>query len=160
MPSTTIGPATARVVATIVPPILPAPSATLAGPLAWVTAWLDMGSGSAAFDAMIHAQEVNTGETIRAFLSVGDHHAEAVSRKEPIQFAIRAPGTYVFYARLTYAPETYFWGYTGCAPLTDCDSIPLRALDVVPGANYELSITDRGVVLPEAGLPVQVPWQR
>ena len=99
--------------ATIVPPIPPMPSPTLVGPLAQVIAWLDMGEGSAAFDAMIYGQEVSSGATYKAFMSVGDHHAEAVRRKTPETLFVQAPGRYVFYARLTYVPELYHWGYTG-----------------------------------------------
>jgi hypothetical protein len=118
-----------------------------------------MGGGLSAFDSMIYGQEVFTGETYHAFMSVGDHHAEAVSRKEPVVLLVEAPGTYVFYARLTYAPDIYHWGATGCQPLSDCTSA-LKAIDVIPDLNYEVTIADRSAVLPVSGEPVTVPWIR
>jgi len=146
--------------ATIVPPIAPMPSATLAGPLATIIAKFDMGAGMAAFDAMIYGQEVFTGKTYGAFMSVGDHHAEAVFRVEPVILLVQAPGTFVFYARLTYTPETYHWGATGCPALTECGSKPLMAIDVRPDQTYEVTISDRSAILPVRGEPVTVPWVR
>jgi hypothetical protein len=119
-----------------------------------------MGAGGSGFDSMIYGQEVVTGKTYRAFMSVGDHHAEAVFREEPVNLLVEAPGTFVFYARLTYAPEIYHWGATGCLPLTDCPSAALKAVDVLPGLTYEVMISDRSAALPASGEPVTVPWQR
>lgn len=146
--------------ATIVPPISPVSSPTLAGPLATIVVYFDMGSGSSGFDSMIYGQEVFSGKTFHAFMSVGDHHAEAVFRVEPVTLLVEAPGTYVFYARLTYVPEIYHWGATGCPPLTECPSAALKAIDVLPDLTYEVTISDRSAVLPVSDEPVTVPWER
>ena len=156
----TATPTVARPTSTIVPPIPPAPSPTLEGPLAEVIARLDTGGGSAAFDAMIYGQEVNTGATFHVFMSVGDHHAEAVHRTDPVTLFVRAPGTYVFYARLTYVPDLYYWGFTGCPALGSCGGARLKAIDVAAGGVYEVLISGRDAQLPMADVPVDVPWSR
>jgi len=156
----TAAPTVARPTSTIVPPIPPAPSPTPEGPLAEVIARLDTGGGSAAFDAMIYGQEVNTGVTFHVFMSVGDHHAEAVHRTDPVTLFVRAPGTYVFYARLTYVPDLYHWGFTGCPALGSCGEAPLKAIDVAAGGVYKVLISGRDAQLPMADVSVDVPWSR
>ena len=145
--------------ATVVPPIPAVSSPTLAGPLATIIAAFDMGGGGSGFDSIIYAQEVFTGKTFHTFMSVGDHHAEAVFREEPVIFLIQAPGTYVFYARLAYAPGLFHYGATGCPPMTDCPHATLKALEVLPDSIYHVVITDRSADLPISDLPVTVPWE-
>ena len=147
--------------ATIVPPITPISTPTLEGPLATIIVTFDMNTGGASFDSMIYAQEVYTGKTFSAFMSVGDHHgAPILQRDEPVEVTVQAPGTYVFYSRLTYLPDTYYWGATDCPLLTDCPSSSLIALDVLPNMIYEITISDRDAILPERDKPVAVPWKK
>jgi len=94
-------------------------------------------------------------------MSVGDHHgAPILQREEPAELIVQAPGTYVFYSRLTYLPETYHWGATDCPLFTDCPSSSLTALEVLPNMTYEITISDREAILPERDKPVTVPWKK
>ena len=147
--------------ATIVPFYTQVPSPTYEGTPAYVTIALNMGAGGAGFSATLYAQEVYTGRTIGSFMSAGTHTAPLLPTSPPLEMAVPAPGTYVFYARLTNAPTEYHYGATECQVPTECVGSPLVALEVLPGENYSILITDRQALLPgndERGLPVTVPW--
>jgi hypothetical protein len=147
--------------ATIVPFYTHVPSPTVVGPPANVMVALNMGGGGAGFSANIYAQEVNTGQTFTTFMSAGMHTAPLLPTSPPVFLAIQAPGTYVFYARLSNAPTEYHYGSTECRVPTECTGTPLVAVDVVPGETYYVYIADRKALLPDndkRGLPVTVPW--
>ena len=147
--------------ATIVPFLTQVPSPTVVGPPAIVNIALNMGSGGAGFSANLYAQEVYTGKTFTLFMSAGMHTAPLLPTSPPLDMAIQAPGTYVFYARLSNAPTEYHYGFTECRVPTDCLGSPLIALDVLPGERYSVYIADRKAILPDndkRGLPVTVPW--
>jgi hypothetical protein len=147
--------------ATIVPFYTHVPSPTVVGPPANVMVALNMGGGGAGFSANIYAQEVNTGQTFTTFMSAGMHTAPLLPTSPPVFLAIQAPGTYVFYARLSNAPTEYHYGSTECRVPTECTGTPLLAVDVVPGETYYVYIADRKALLPDndkRGLPVTVPW--
>lgn len=147
--------------ATIVPFYTQVPSPTFEGTPAMVNIALNMGSGGAGFSATLYAQEVYTGRTIGIFMSAGMHTASYLPTSPPLDMAVPAPGTYVFYARLTNDPMDYHFGYTECSIPTDCVGSPLLALDVLPGERYSVMIVDQKALLPgdyERGLPVTVPW--
>jgi len=147
--------------ATIVPFYTQVPSPTFEGTPAIVNIALNMGAGGAGFSATLYAQEVYTGRTIGIFMSAGTHTAPLLPTSPPLDMAVPAPGTYVFYARLTNAPTEYHYGATECQVPTECVGSPLIALDVLPGERYTVLIADRQALLPgndERGLPVTVPW--
>lgn len=147
--------------ATIVPFYTHVPSPTVVGPPANVMVALNMGGGGAGFSANIYAQEVNTGQTFTTFMSAGMHTAPLLPTSPPVFLAIQAPGTYIFYARLSNAPTEYHYGSTECRVPTECTGTPLVAVDVVPGETYYVYIADRKALLPDndkRGLPVTVPW--
>ncbi len=146
---------------TIVPFYTQVPSPTFEGTPAIVNIALNMGAGGAGFSATLYAQEVYTGRTIGIFMSAGTHTAPLLPTSPPLDMAVPAPGTYVFYARLTNAPTEYHFGATECQVPTECVGSPLIALDVLPGERYTVLIADRKALLPgndERGLPVTVPW--
>lgn len=148
--------------ATIVPFITLAPTATFEGTPAIVNIALNMGSGGAGFSANLYAQEVYTGRTVGIFMSAGMHTAPLLPTSPPLDMAVPAPGTYVFYARLSNDPMDYHYGYTECQIPTDCVGSPLLALNVEPGQRYNILIADRKALLPEIdqrGLPVTVPFK-
>ena len=147
--------------ATLVPFITLAPTATFEGTPAIVNIALNMGAGGAGFSANLYAQEVYTGRTVTIFMSAGMHTAPLLPTSPPLDMAVPAPGTYVFYARLSNAPTEYHYGYTECTIPTDCVGSPLIALNVKPGERYTILIADRKAILPDndkRGLPVTVPW--
>jgi hypothetical protein len=147
--------------ATIVPFITLAPTSTFEGTPAIVNIALNMGAGGAGFSANLYAQEVNTGRTVTIFMSAGMHTAPLLPTSPPLDMAVPAPGTYVFYARLSNAPTEYHYGYTECSIPTDCVGSPLIALNVEPGERYTILIADRKAILPDndkRGLPVTVPY--
>lgn len=147
--------------ATIVPFYTQVPSPTFEGTPAYVNIALNMGAGGAGFSANLYAQEVYTGRTITIFMSAGMHTAPYLPTSPPLDMAVPAPGTYVFYARLSNAPTEYYYGYTECSIPTDCVGSPLIAMDVLPGERYSILIADRKALLPDndkRGLPVTVPW--
>ncbi len=147
--------------ATIVPFYTQVPSPTVVGPPANIVVALNMGGGGAGFSANIYAQEVYTGQTFTTFMSAGMHTASFLPTSPPVYLAIQAPGTYVFYARLSNAPTEYHYGSTECRIPTDCVGSALLAVDVLPGATYYIYIADRKALLPsndKRGLPVTVPW--
>jgi hypothetical protein len=147
--------------ATIVPFLTHVPTPTVIGQPAIVNMTLNMGSGGAGFSANLYAQEVNTGQTFTIFMSAGMHSASFLPTSAPLDLAIQAPGTYVFYARLSNAPTEYHYGYTECRVPTTCVGSPLIAVDVLPGEKYYVYIADRKALLPandKRGLPVTVPW--
>jgi len=147
--------------ATIVPFYTHVPSPTVVGTPANIVISLNMGSGGAGFSANIYAQEVYTGQTFTTFMSAGMHTASYLPTSAPVQLSIQAPGTYVFYARLSNAPTEYHYGATECRVPTDCVGSPLVAVDVLPGETYHVYIADRKALLPDndkRGLPVTVPW--
>lgn len=147
--------------ATIVPFYTQVPSLTFEGTPAYVNIALNMGAGGAGFSANLYAQEVYTGRTITIFMSAGMHTAPYLPTSPPLDMAVPAPGTYVFYARLSNAPTEYYYGYTQCSIPTDCVGSPLIAMDVLPGERYSILIADRKALLPDndkRGLPVTVPW--
>lgn len=149
--------------ATIVPPFTQVPSPTVVGPAAIIYVTLDMGSGGAGFSANIYAQEVYMGQTFTTFMSAGMHVAPLLPTSAPVILYIQAPGTYVFYARLSNAPTEYFYGATECRIPTECVGSPLVAVDVLPGETYHIFVADRKALLPDndkRGLPVTVPWTR
>lgn len=147
----------------------PAPTATyytyqtptIEGPIATIIISLDLGGGGAGFSANLYAQEVSIGKTFGVFLSAGMHGAAALPTSAPMVMHVAAPGTYVFYARLSNAPTDYFYGFTDCVYFGDCDAEKhrLKAIDVFPGMTYQVVIDgDRKVLLPERDQPVSVPW--
>ncbi len=147
--------------ATIVPFYTQVPTPTLVGPPANVLVALNMGGGGAGFSANIYAQEVYTGQTFTTFMSAGMHTASFLPTSPPVYLAIQAPGTYVFYARLSNAPTEYHYGSTECRLPTECIGSPLIAVDVLPGETYYIYIADRKALLPgndKRGEPVTVPW--
>lgn len=137
------------------------PTATLLpeGERATLVIGLDLGNGGAGFSATLYAQEVNSGKTFHTFLSAGMHGASTLPTSAPMLLYVEAPGTYVFYARLTNAPDDYFYGATGCPANTDCESHTLKALEVSPGQTYRVVISDPSALLPEVEKPVTVPWE-
>ncbi|MBI3169314.1 MAG: hypothetical protein HYZ22_12595 [Chloroflexi bacterium] len=148
--------------ATIVPFVTLAPTATFEGIPAIVNIALNMGSGGAGFSANLYAQEVYTGRTVGIFMSAGMHTAPLLPTSPPLDMAVPAPGTYVFYARLSNDPMDYHYGYTECQVPTDCVGSPLIAFEVQPGQHYTILIADRKALLPgidERGLPVTVPFK-
>ncbi len=147
--------------ATVVPFYTQVPTPTVVGAPAIVNVALNMGSGGAGFSANLYAQEVYTGKTFTLFMSAGMHTAPLLPTSPPLDMAIQAPGTYVFYARLSNAPTEYHYGYTECRVPTDCIGSPLIVVDVLPGEKYYVYIADRKALLPDndkRGLPVTVPW--
>ena len=113
-----------------------------------------------AFAATIYAQEVNTGQTTK--FAYGPHTPS-------ITVDLKLPGTYVFYARLVEAADDYHYGFTGYQAGayghmtrggTRDASTNLIALDVKPGGEYKVFISDSWAVLPEPGKPVTVAWHR
>ena len=147
--------------ATIVPFYTHVPSPTVIGEPANIVVALNMGSGGAGFSANIYAQEVYTGQTFTTFMSAGMHTAPLLPTSAPVSLAIQAPGTYIFYARLSNAPTEYHYGSTECRNPTECIGSPLIAVDVLPGETYNIYIADRKALLPDndkRGLPVTVPW--
>ena len=147
--------------ATIVPFITLAPTSTFEGTPAIVNIALNMGAGGAGFSANLYAQEVFTGRTVTIVMSAGMHSAPLLPTSPPLDMAVPAPGTYVFYARLSNAPTEYHYGYTECSIPTDCVGSPLIALNVEPGERYTILIADRKAILPDndkRGLPVTVPY--
>lgn len=147
--------------ATVVPFYTQVPSPTLVGAPANILVALNMGGGGAGFSANIYAQEVYTGQTFTTFMSAGMHSASFLPTSPPVYLAIQAPGTYVFYARLSNAPTEYHYGSNECRVPTDCVGSPLVAVDVLPGEIYYIYIADRHAPLPDndkRGLPVTVPW--
>ena len=147
--------------ATIVPFYTHVPSPTVVGPPANIVVALNMGGGGAGFSANIYAQEVHTGQTFTIFMSAGMHTASYLPTSAPVHLSIQAPGTYIFYARLSNAPTEYHYGATECRIPTDCIGSPLVAVDVLPGETYYIYIADRKALLPDndkRGLPVTVPW--
>ena len=147
--------------ATIVPFYTHVPSPTVIGVPANIVVALNMGSGGAGFSANIYAQEVYTGQTFTTFMSAGMHTAPLLPTSAPVSLSIQAPGTYIFYARLSNAPTEYHYGSTECRNPTECVGSPLIAVDVLPGETYNIYIADRKALLPDndkRGLPVTVPW--
>jgi len=147
--------------ATIVPFYTHVPSPTVIGTPANIVVALNMGSGGAGFSANIYAQEVYTGQTFTTFMSAGMHTAPLLPTSAPVSLSIQAPGTYIFYARLSNAPTEYHYGATECRVPTECVGSPLIAVDVLPGETYNIYIADRKALLPDndkRGLPVTVPW--
>lgn len=148
--------------ATLVPFVTLAPTPTFEGTPAVVNIALNMGSGGAGFSANLYAQEVYTGRTVGIFMSAGMHTAPLLPTSPPLDMNVPAPGTYVFYARLSNDPMDYHYGYTECQVPTDCVGSPLLALEVKPGERYAILIVDRKAILPgisERGLPVTVPFK-
>lgn len=117
---------------------------------------LDMGGGGAGFSATLYAQEVTRGENFHTFLSAGMHGASTLPTSAPVVLFVRAPATYVFFARLTNAPDEYHYGATICGADGAC---VLRALQVEPGKNYHVTINDSSALLPELDKAVSLPWQ-
>lgn len=147
--------------ASIVPFYTHVPTSTVVGFPANVVIALNMGGGGAGFSANIYAQEVYTGQTFTTFMSAGMHTASYLPTSAPVYLYVQAPGTYVFYARLSNAPTEYHYGSTECRVPTDCVGSPLLAVDVQPGETYYVYIADRKALLPgndERGQPVTVPW--
>jgi hypothetical protein len=113
-----------------------------------------------SFAATIYAQEVSTGATTT--FSYGPHTPS-------LTVEVNQPGTYVFYARLVEAPDDYHYGFTGYQAAayghmtrggTRDESTNLIALDLKPGQEYKVYISDHWAQLPAKGKPVTVPWHR
>jgi len=113
-----------------------------------------------SFAATIYAQEVNTGATTT--FSYGPHTPS-------MTVDLKQPGTYVFYARLVEAPDDYHYGFTGYQAAayghmtrggTRDAATNLIALDLKPGGQYKVYISDHWAQLPAPGRPVTVPWHR
>ena len=119
----------------------------------------DIGGGGTGFAASVYAQEVESGHTYSLPYTAGSHGG-VVLPSSPITFTLEAPGTYVFYANLVNAPESYHYGATGCQPASNCSSSALKALDVLPGVVYQVTISDRSAPVPTPHAPVTVPWTR
>lgn len=112
------------------------------------------------FAATVYAQEVNTGQTTK--FSYGPHTPYL-----PVE--IKVPGTYVFYATLVEAPDDYHYGFTGYQAAayghmtrggTQDPATNLIALDLKPGGQYKVYISDHWAKLPVPGKPVTVGWHR
>ena len=127
--------------------------------VATIMVTLDMGSGGAGFAATVYAQEVNSGKTFYAPYSAGSHGLVVLPTSAPVGVLVDAPGTYVLYARLVNDPDSYHYGATGCEPATECTDTSLLAVAVEPGQVVEVTIADRGALLPERDRPVNVPWR-
>ncbi len=121
---------------------------------------LDLGGGGSGFAATLYVQEVNTGATVHQFQSAGSHGLVVLPTSEPLNFQLKAPGTYVFYATLINNPDDYHFGATGCAAGQDCANSELVALEVTPGGAYHVTIADSHALLPTPGAPVTVPWHK
>jgi hypothetical protein len=113
-----------------------------------------------AFAATVYAQEVHTGQTTK--FAYGPHTPS-------ITVDLKTPGTYVFYARLVEAPDDYHYGFTGYQAGayghmtrggTRDASTNLIALEIKPGRDYKVFISDSWAVLPDPGHPVTVAWHR
>jgi hypothetical protein len=113
-----------------------------------------------SFAATVYAQEVSTGETTK--FAYGPHTPYLTEE-------IKKPGTYVFYATLVEAPDDYHYGFTGYQAAayghmtrggTRDASTNLIALDLKPGENYQVYISDHWASLPVPGKPVTVAWHR
>jgi hypothetical protein len=113
-----------------------------------------------SFAATVYAQEVSTGATTT--FAYGPHTPS-------MTVAIPRPGTYVFYARLVEAPDDYHYGFTGYQAAayghmtrggTRDAATNLIALDLKPGGQYQVYISDHWAELPAPGKPVTVPWHR
>jgi hypothetical protein len=112
------------------------------------------------FAATVYAQEVATGQTTK--FAYGPHTPYL-----PVQ--MKVPGTYVFYATLVEAPDDYHYGFTGYQAAayghmtrggTQDPAASLIALDLKPGGQYKVFISDHWAKLPEPGKPVTVGWHR
>jgi hypothetical protein len=130
---------------------------TSAPQTATVRVVFDIGGGGTGFAASVYAQEVDSGNTYSLPYAAGSHGG-VVLPSSPITFTVEAPGTYVFYANLVNAPESYHYGATGCKPATDCPSSALKAIDVLPGGMYQVTISDRSAPVPTPHAPITVPW--
>ena len=114
-----------------------------------------------SFAATIYAQEVSTGATTT--FSYGPHTPS-------MTVEVKQPGTYLFYARLVEAPDDYHYGFTGFQGAAyghmtrggtrDPAKTNLIALDLMPGKEYKVYISDNWAELPARGKPVTVPWHR
>jgi len=113
-----------------------------------------------SFAATIYAQEVSTGATTT--FSYGPHTPS-------MTVDVKQPGTYVFYARLVEAPDDYHYGFTGYQAAayghmtrggTRDPATNLIALDLKPGGQYKVYISDHWAQLPASGKPVTVPWHK
>jgi hypothetical protein len=114
-----------------------------------------------SFAATIYAQEVNTGAT--STFAYGPHTPS-------LTVPLKAPGTYVFYARLVEAPDDYHYGFTSFQQgayghmtrggTRDPQVTNLIAVDAKPGGHYKVFISDSWAVLPVPGKPVTVAWHR
>jgi hypothetical protein len=133
--------------------------ATPAPQTATVRVTFDIGGGGTGFAASVYAQEVDSGNTYSLPYAAGSHGG-VVLPSSPITFTVAAPGTYVFYANLVNAPESYHYGATGCMPASNCPSSALKALDVLPGGIYQVIISDRSAPVPTPHAPLTVPWTR
>lgn len=127
---------------------------------ATVSVIFDLGGGGSGFAATLYAQEVTSGKTFKGLYPAGSHGGVTRPTSPPIVLTVDAPGTYVFYARLIEAPDDYHYGATGCAVDERCGDQGLLALDVEPGGTYQVTISDRSAMLPDADAPVTVPWHR
>lgn len=128
-------------------------------PTATVTVMFDLGGGGTGFAAMIYAQEITTGKTFKILYPAGSHGGVVLPTSPPVTLKVEAPGSYVFYANFNENPDEYHFGYNGCQRGEDCSSRKLKVIDVVPGAAYNVYITQRFDRVPTPGAPVPLPWE-
>ncbi len=133
-------------------------------PTATVTVTFDLAGGGSGFSLTVYAQEVASGKTISQLYSSGAHGGVILPTSAPLVFNLEAPGTYIFYSNMINAPEDYHFGFTGCGPSPDCSSSTLKAIDIVPGGQYEVYFSDRSgerhAPVPTPHIPVTLPWTR
>ena len=129
-----------------------------------VTVTFDLAGGGSGFSLVIYAQDVNTGESVSQTYSSSSHGQVVLPTSAPLVFTLQAPGTYIFYANMLNAPDEYHFGATGCGPGPDCESTVYKAIDVIPGGEYQVYFSDRSgerhAPVPTPHAPVTVPWQR
>lgn len=131
---------------------------------ATVTVNVDLAGGGSGFSLTVRVQEVHSGKTYSQAYTSSSHGMVVLPTSAPLVFMVDAPGTYIFYANMLNAPDEYHFGATGCPPGPECASTTLRAIDVVPGGTYFVTISDRSgerhAPVPTPHAPVTVPWEK
>jgi hypothetical protein len=132
---------------------------------AQVTVIFDLAGGGSGFSASVYAHEVESGQTFSQPYSSSSHGQVVLPTSAPLVFSLPAPGVYIFYANLVNAPEDYHYGLTGCPPeAEDCQDTILQALEVQPGASYQVYIGsrygERHAPVPTPHAPVSVPYEK
>jgi hypothetical protein len=131
---------------------------------ATVTVAFDLAGGGSGFSLTVYAQEVTSGESVSLPYSSSSHGGVVLPTSAPLVFSLDAPGAYIFYANLVNAPEDYHYGFTGCPPGPECESTIYKAIDVLPGEEYQVYFSsrpgERHAPVPTPHAPVTVPWER